>query len=443
MNEKNQDTAHVFRSHSQKQEDAIFSKAPIVVCCTGIQWGKTRVGAVKTMLQMFEYNSPSDAFIVTAPTYKILNQSSLPAFMNLMGQYGEYNVSRSEFRMHGGGIVYFRTAKDPDSVVGLTNVRGIWGDEAGKYPLYFWDNISGRAAFKNCQITLTTSPYSMNWLYSDIVKQVKEKKRDDVFLVQAASIENPYFPQHIYYERQKTMSERRFNAMYGGQFEKMEGLVYDCWSEENIFEKADFPQGTKFVAGIDWGFNDPFVLLVAALTPEGRIYIVSEFYKTNMRSSEIVDLCLKKQAIYNITMCYADPSRPDYIQELCMRKFITVGAENDILPGVNKTYELIAEKKLKVLKGATPHLLDEISQYHWPEPKDLLPDQDAKEEKPVGQNDHVMDCIRYLSIMCSKSIKQRPKQVEEVKPKPQYESTANFVKRIKRKQFNDNSEKWS
>ena len=61
MNVKNQDTAHVFRPHSQKQEDAIFSTAPIVVCCTGIQWGKTRVGAVKTMLQMFKYNSPSDA----------------------------------------------------------------------------------------------------------------------------------------------------------------------------------------------------------------------------------------------------------------------------------------------------------------------------------------------------------------------------------------------
>lgn len=44
------------------------------------------------------------------------------------------------FRMHGGGTCWFRTETDPDSIVGIPRVRHIWGDEAGKYRLYFWEN---------------------------------------------------------------------------------------------------------------------------------------------------------------------------------------------------------------------------------------------------------------------------------------------------------------
>jgi hypothetical protein len=129
-------------------------------------------------------------------------------------------------------LAYMRTGTEPDSIVGITNVRAVWGDEAGKYSLYFWENIQGRASFKDAPIMLTSTPYAMNWFFKEILKPYKTKTRDDLLVIQAKSCDNPYFPMAEYERRRLTMDPRRFNAMYNGEFEKMQGLVYDCFSEE-------------------------------------------------------------------------------------------------------------------------------------------------------------------------------------------------------------------
>ena len=176
-----------FKPHSDKQERALLAATRLLLCGTGTQWGKTNVGAIRMKLRMHRWTEPDDNFLITAPTYKIMSQSTLPAFLRFMDGIGRYNKKEDLFEMRGGGRCYFRTETDPDSIVGLTNVRHIWGDEAGKYRLYFWENIQARADFKGCGIDLTTSPYALNWVWKDIVKPARDGKRPDVTLVQAAS----------------------------------------------------------------------------------------------------------------------------------------------------------------------------------------------------------------------------------------------------------------
>ena len=116
-----------FEPHSPKQDRAIFSEAQVIVFAAGIQSGKTTVGAVRTKIAMHTHSDPLDNFIITAPTYKILQQATLPAFLSIMKGYGEYSKGDAIFKMHKGGTCYMRTATDPDSVVGITRVRHIWG----------------------------------------------------------------------------------------------------------------------------------------------------------------------------------------------------------------------------------------------------------------------------------------------------------------------------
>ena len=143
----------------------------ITLCGTGIQWGKTMTGAVRLKVAMHKFTDPTDAFILMAPNYKIMQQSCLPAFLRIMDGLGTYNKVEAAFHMNGGGICYMRTATDPDAIVGITNVRHIWADEAGLYSLYAWENMQARASFKEAQITLTTSPYSLNWVYKELIKK--------------------------------------------------------------------------------------------------------------------------------------------------------------------------------------------------------------------------------------------------------------------------------
>lgn len=425
----------MFEPHSLKQDEAIFSRSKITALVCGIQFGKTTVGAVWMKHLMCEFTGSDDAFIVTAPTYKILEQSTMPAFKKLMEGYGDFNQQKATFSMYNGGTCYFRTNTEPDSIVGITNVRGIWGDEAGKYTLYFWENIQGRASFKQCPILLTTSPYTLNWLYKDVVRPYKQKKRQDITLIEARSNENPYFPQEEYERRRKTMDPRRFEAMYGGKFEKMSGLVYDCFDDsDNTVIPFELPAGTKYYAGVDWGYTDPFVLVVRAVTPSGNHFQISEFYKTGMTLSDMIMLARQKKQNFNIQTFYCDPSQPGHIEEFNRHGLSAIGADNDIRRGIDLHYELIKTRRYKIFQGAGPYTIDEMETYHYAEPKDLKPDQDGKEAMPVGQGDHCMDANRYVTISTYRAnLVHTPRVPGDV---PTQEDHEQRLKRLKKKKPN-------
>ena len=98
------------------------------------------------------------------------------------------------------------------------------------------------------------------------------------------------------------------------------------------------------------------------------------------------------------TAVMPDPSQPGHIEEFNRNKLPCVGADNDIRRGIDLHYELIKTRKYKEFKGSCPHSQDERETYHYPDPKDLRPDEDSKELVPVGQNDHTCDVDRYLTI---------------------------------------------
>lgn len=433
--------------HSLKQQQAVRSDAQITALITGIQWGKTTTGSLWIRRLISEYmNTPDANFIVTTPTYKILEQSTLPAFKKELEGFGEYIGGKAVFEIDSGfgarnPRVYFRTATEPDSVVGITNVYGIWADEAGKYSLYFWENIQGRAAFKNAPIFLTTSPYSMNWIWKDLIKPIKEGKRADVSLIQASSHENPYFPKEVYESRKKTMDQRRFNMMYNGVFDKMQGLVYDCFDDkENQCEPFKLPDGTKYYAGVDWGFTEPFVIKVRAVTPGGQHYGISEFYKSGLTPSDIIAVCKQKRDVFGIRQFYCGPDQPGLIEELARNKVPAVAANNDVTRGVGLHYELLKSRRLKYFRNANPYTLDEIDSYHYPEPKDLGPDDHAKDQKPVGQNDHSLDADRYVTIETYGLTRHHSVKLPE--DKKDQESNQQRIQRLMKRKASGQSENW-
>lgn len=400
--------AHIFEPHSDKQQQGIFSKKRFTLVACGTQWGKTLVGSLRMKEKNHLFTKKDDHFIITAPTYKILTQSTLLPYLKIMDGFGKYNKAEQIFEINNGGRVFFRTETDPDSIVGITNVRHIWADEAGKYRLYFWENIQARADFTGCDVDLTTSPYSRNWVYKELVKPTLAGKRTDTELIQAASWENPY---HFLADPKKraeklgTMDPRRFAMLYGGEWGQMSGLVYDCFDEaENQCNPFELPMGTKYYGGIDWGYNpDPFCLKVRAITPEGRHYSVSEFYKTGLTITDIALVCKQKKQTFGILNFFCDPSQPGYIEELNRHGVPATPADNDINRGIALHYELMKTRKFKFFRDLNPHSIDEIEVYHYPEFEDLGPDQNEKVTKPVDQNNHSMDTDRYITISTVRS----------------------------------------
>ncbi len=434
-----------FTPHSLKQETAIFSPKSIVLCASGIQFGKTTVGAMKTKMAMHKFRSKLDNFLITAPSYKIMHQSTLPEFLKWMDGCGTYSKADATFKMYNGGTCYLRTATDPDSIVGITNVRFIWGDEAGKYGLYFWENMQARAAFKDAQICLTTSPYTLNWIFKDLIRP-RQKNPDalpNLELIQARSDENPFFSKIVYADRKATMDPRRFNMMFGGAWEKMEGLVYDCFSEdENQIEPFELPHGTKFYAGIDWGHRHPFAMLIHAVTPDQHHFQVSEVYRTGLTLHDMILIAKAKQKLWGIERFIADPSQPGHIDAFNRHRLACIPANNDIRYGLDITYELLRTRRLKFFKHTSKHTIDEMETYHYREDDDENADKDTKDRLPVKQHDDAMDALRYLVVNTHKLTRpEAPRTNIEELPKHDIHKRLEIHK--KKKPVYTKTETWS
>lgn len=420
-----------FKVHSDKQDQLIYSRFDETYAITGIQWAKTTSGAHWMRHAMFEYKELGDNFIIAAPTYKIMQQSTLPAFLKIMDGAGEYKAGNAEFKMFNGGTCYMRTGTEPDSVVGITNVRAIWGDEAGKFSLYFWENLIARASFKRARKMFTSTPYTMNWLNNKVLKPYLAGELSDTLIIRAKSCDNPHFPMAEYERRKKTMEARRFNAMYNGEFEKMQGLVYDCFDQEtHICDPFQLPMGTKYYASVDWGTTHPFVLLVRGVTPTGYHYQVSEFFQTGLTLMDMIQVAQKLKQVWGIQVFYCDPSQPGYIEEFNRHGLTALPADNDIRRGIDLHYSLLKENKFKLFKDSSPHSVDGYETYHYPEPDDLGPDDANKEPNPVKQDDDAMDATRYGSIMTFRISDIRIPVVPGIKKA--HESNEERIKRLKK-----------
>ena len=365
-------------------------------------------GAVRMARKIHQHTRKSDTFIVAAPTFGIMQQATLPTFLEFCDEFGEYHKGDKVFETYWGSIVYFRTGTIGNSVVGIRNCRHIWLDEGGMCSLYFWENLQGRAAPKQATIDITTSPYSMNWVYKELIKPTLDGRRDDVELVQAISKENPYFAQEEYDLRKKTMDPRRFNMMFGGEWGRREGIVYNCFDDvENQIEMSALPEGLRYFAGIDWGYTQEFSLVVIACTDD-EVFVVANVKRSQLLISAIKDLVSQFQRLLNIELFICGPDQPGYIRELnTVSNVKATTAINDVMPGIGVVYEMLAGRKLRFVAGKCQYLLDEVEQYHYPAPRDLGVDKDEKEQNPVKANDHSLDALRYVVVTTRNLLKVR------------------------------------
>lgn len=448
------ETKFSFTPHSQKQEDLILSDTDLTISGTGTQWGKSLSGSIWIKRQIHTYTDREDSFLLMAPTYKIMNQSMEPYFLRVMEGCGKYHKSESLFEMSDRRKVYLRTETDPDSIVGIPRVRAYWLDEANKVSLYFHENIQSRAASIGARGLYTTSPYSRNWLYKDYIKPSERCELPGVKLIRAASWENPYHSLANPECRQKmmaTMDPRRFEMLFGGEWGKQAGLVYDCWDDDqNQIESFRLPNGTIFVGGIDWGHTEPFVFVVRAITPDNMHYQVSEFYKTGMTVPDQMEIVKRKCQTFGVKRVFCGHERPENIMLFVQNGIPASGVpEKDIQVGTDLHYELIKTRRYKIFatqgKTTSPYTLDEMESYHYPEPEDLKPDDDSADQKPVGQNDHCMSANRFVTLKTYKSgQKNRPYVPEDGTNKPTNEDQEAKFKRLmrNRRYKNQHTETW-
>ena len=373
------------------QGEALRSQKRFIALIAGTGGGKTYFGPIWLLTEVQKY--PTDSFFVIAPTFPLFERTTLPEFMARFELHigGVYREKKKRYEMSTGGIVYFGSADNPDSLEG-GQVRAAWIDEAGQIKRASWQATQRRLGVKMGRCLLTTTPYGMGWLYTDFYKRWKNKD-PDYDVIQFRSVDNPYYPRDEYERARRTMDSRTFSMRYKGQFKKLAGLIYPDFGPDNIVEPFKIPEGWKRWGGIDFGWNHPFVAMRLATDPnkpEGEIFIYEEYCQS---ARFLVDHAKKLDK--NIQY-YADPSAKQDRKELANQKVRIKPGNNDVDSGIELMGTLIKVKRLKVFKTCL-NFLDEIEIYR----------RDEK-DKVVKKDDDCMDSTRY-ALMSEVSL-SKPKR---------------------------------
>jgi PBSX family phage terminase large subunit len=383
------------------QLKAFLSEKPIVSLIAGKQGGKSYLGALALRKAVSKSTDIDDCFILGAPNYKTLEQSTLPAFRKVFSGLGEEFLQKRQFILNSGKIIYIRSLDDPNALEGITNCRYIWVDEAGNISYLAFVNVLGRAAFRQAQILLTTTPYNLGWLFKELYKPWKAGKRPDVDIIQFRSIDNPFFPQ-AEYERLKTILDERLFAMhFMGQFQKMSGLVFQDFGINNmigpdIMIEINQPKRWKILAGVDSGYNHPFAVIVRAISLTAKKDVqLAEHKESHCNTADKIRIMKDLQRKYNIEQFIVDCEDPALISDMNASNLKASAVSKfpgSLVAQISKHNEIIKSGEYLVLEDKNPYTLDEYETYHYPEDK-----KEVISENPVDANNHCMAANFYLT----------------------------------------------
>ena len=190
---------------SPKQREICEATAPIRGFVGGRGSGKTVVGAFTILEQA---RNGEDCMCVS-PNYPMLAETTWPTFRDLSRQTGQYikgvqsPLPRVTFRTQDGGTaeLIFRSGDHPDSLRG-PNKRIVWIDEASLQQRAAFDISLATLRFHgldDCFMLLTFTPRGkQHWTFETFYDQVSSDRRiarQNTFLVQSHTSENPFLPE--------------------------------------------------------------------------------------------------------------------------------------------------------------------------------------------------------------------------------------------------------
>jgi hypothetical protein len=424
-----------------KQVEVMECTVRNVVMNCGRRGGKTNVGARKFFDRVLEdiekgkglpYKPPKNLKVMKkpkprleywciSPTYAMseIQQEELAAVIP-EEMIESWDASKNRIWLKGFVLIQFKSADNPKTLVGK-GLDGVWLDEASKMKEQTWSGyLSYALADKGGWSVWTTTPEGMNWFYEDIVlngQYTEAGGEPDDYRGDPewrnfywTSKDNPLPELQKNIDRMiEIMPKRYVDREIFARFDVFFGQVYEEFSRalhvvprqlcEDKFANGDF---ICIEAGKDWGFTNPGVTIVGAMTSNGELWIVDAIYK---RETEIlvpgdpncwVEMDKQMMKKWRISTFWCDSEDPSNIRTYKTNGLPARSAQKHVKQGIRAVASLFPVKSDNGRPNIfiSDHLKDviqEITNYRYPE--DVTGD---KAEIPLKENDHAMDALRYL-----------------------------------------------
>lgn len=381
-----------FGTFSEKAMKSIaLSDARLNIWEGAVRSGKT----ITSLIRWLEFikTHPDSNLIMIGKTARTLKRNVIDVLLSICGDIATFNISKGELYIDGT-VVYTADANDERShekIRGIT-LAGAYGDEITLWPQSLFNTLLSRLSVEGAKFFGTTNPDSpYHWL-----------KRD--FIDRARSLDMRVF--HFLLEDNPNISEQYINALkreYSGLWYKRfieglwvqaEGAVFDSWNEE-VHVTDSVPECEEYYVGIDYGTANPTAFILAGKS-KGVWYVVDEYYWDSAeRGKQKTDYDYAQDLIsfigdIQVEKIFVDPSAASFRAECAKRGILLEDADNAVVPGIRKMASLLNGGELLVAERCK-NLRREFASYVWDTKAQL-----RGEDKPLKQNDHALDALRYI-----------------------------------------------
>lgn len=393
----------IYRKLSERQQLAMlwwtqpkFKSRDALICDGSIRSGKTvcmTVGFILWSMSTFS----GQKFAMCGKTVESLRRNIVLNMGDWIPNDFQIIEKRAENRLiifdgYGRENTYFIFGGRDESsymlIQGIT-LAGVLMDEVALMPQSFVDQACARCSVPGSKLWFNCNPAGPeHWFYKNWVQKVKEQNALHIHF----TMEDNNALSHEIKERYERMYTGVFYRRYIlGEWCVAEGLIYE-FGEGNITD--ELPEGGTYYISCDYGTLNPFSAGLWHVDNQGHAVRIREYYYSGRSSGrmktdeEYYEELEKLAGDLPVHTVVVDPSASSFIATIRHHgRFSVRKARNDVLAGIHLTATMLKAGVIKINSACTD-TIREFGLYRW--------DEKGEVDKPIKENDHAMDDIRYF-----------------------------------------------
>lgn len=382
-----------------------FKNRKAIICDGSVRSGKTVsmiLGFVHWAMRFFDGKNFGICGKTISSTERniilpLLNMPDITDYYSLQYIRGENKRIIVRSGSHTNTFFIFG-GKDESSytlVQGIT-LSGVLFDEVALMPKSFVDQAVARTLSEpEARYWFNCNPESAeHWFYKEWICNTRQKKALHLHFTMQ---DNPILSPEQIADAERLYTGVFYNRYIKGLWCVAEGLIYPMFDKAvHVTHHPELQPGGDYYISCDYGTLNPTSAGLWYLQPDGHAIRLREYYydgrKTKTpRTDEEHYAALEQLAgdvADKVRAVIVDPSAASFIE--CIRRhglFRVWQADNSVLNGIRDTSSLLQMQYLHICDNCTD-IIREFSLYRW--------DESAAEDRPIKENDHAMDDMRYF-----------------------------------------------
>ena len=335
---------------------------------------------------------PSDKlYLMVGKSLTTLKRNCLVLLEELFGTFNfTFSTSAKEAYLFGRRILLegANDARSEGKIRGLT-LQGAYCDELTLFPKDFFVMLLSRLRVPGAKLIATTNPDSpQHWLKREYIDRMAEL---DMLTMRFLLDDNTTLDRQYVESVKKEYTGVFYNRFILGEWAIAEGLIYPQFDREKHIEQRDNPQGEWYIS-VDYGTLNAFS--AGLWCYDGTTaYRAAEYYysgretRKQLTNAQYLQRIQQLAGSHKIECVIVDPSAASFIAELRNADFTVRKGKNAVVDGIRRVSSALQAEKLRFSPDCK-NCIREFGLYRW--------DESCSEDRPIKENDHAMDDVRYF-----------------------------------------------